>query len=47
MSPLAYEHVLVNTEDQNVFMVLVLDLDAGVVYGHRILDLRREYGLGA
>ena len=49
MSPVPYEHVLVNSEDRNVFMVLVLVLDreAGVVYGHRLLDLNCEYGLTA
>lgn len=40
-----YQHVLVNTQDQNVFMVLVLLLPNGVVYGHRLLDLNEEYGL--
>ena len=45
MSPQPYEHVLVNSEDQNVFMVIVLDCQAGVVYGHRLLDLNHEYGL--
>jgi hypothetical protein len=40
-----YEHVLVNSDDKNVFMVLVLDRSARVVYGHRLLDLNREYGL--
>jgi hypothetical protein len=45
MSPGPYVHVLVNTEDRNAFMVLVLDYEAGVVHGHRLLDLSREYGL--
>jgi hypothetical protein len=40
-----YQHVLVNSEDQNVFMVLVLDLSSRCVYGHRILDLNKEYGI--
>jgi hypothetical protein len=40
-----YEHVLVKSEDRNVFMVLVLDLRDEKVYGHRLLNLRREYGL--
>jgi hypothetical protein len=47
MLPGRFEHVLVSSEDRNVFMVLVLDLPAGVVYGHRLLDLNREYGLDA
>lgn len=42
-----YEHVLVNTQDRNVFMVLVLDRVAGAVHGHRLLELNKEYGLGS
>lgn len=40
-----FQHVLVSSEDKNVFMVLVLDLRAQGVLGHRLLDLNREYGL--
>jgi hypothetical protein len=40
-----FQHVLVSSEDKNVFMVLVLDLRARGVWGHRLLDLNREYGL--
>lgn len=40
-----YQHVLVDSEDQDVFMVLVLDLAGHRVVGHRLLDLNREYGL--
>ena len=41
-----FEHVLINTrEDTDVFMVLVLDLQAGSVFGHRILHLKNEYGI--
>jgi len=40
-----FDHVLVNSEDRNVFMVVVLDREAGKVHGHRLLDLNREYGL--
>ncbi len=41
MSPGGFEHVLVNSENRNVYMVLVLDRESGVVYGHRLLDLNR------
>lgn len=41
-----FEHVLVRSDDRNVFMVLVLDRPALAAYGHRLLDLNREYGLG-
>jgi hypothetical protein len=47
MAPVPYEHVLVSSEDRNVFMVIILDRAAGRVHGHRLLDLNREYGLGA
>ena len=40
------EHVLVSTEDENVFMFLVLDLRRQAVRGHRLLDLVAHYGLG-
>lgn len=40
-----YQFVHVNSEDKNVFMVLVLDLIGRTVFGHRLLDLNREYGL--
>ena len=40
-----YEHVLVNSEDRNTFMVLILDLEAKKVHGHYLLDLNQEYGL--
>jgi hypothetical protein len=40
-----FEHVLVNSEDKNVFMVLVLDRQAFEVHGHLLLDLNEEYGV--
>jgi hypothetical protein len=40
-----FQHVLVDSEDKNVFMVLVLDIAGSSVLGHRLLDLNREYGL--
>lgn len=40
-----YQHVLVDSEDRDVFMVLVLDLRGQSIVGHRLLDLPREYGL--
>ena len=41
-----FEHVLINTrEDADVFMVLVLDRQARAVFGHRILNLKNEYGI--
>ncbi len=40
-----FEHVLINSNDPNVFMVIVLDRLRGGVLGHRLLNLRKEYGL--
>lgn len=41
-----FEHVLIDTkEDTEVFMVIVLDLQTRQVAGHRLLDLKQEYGL--
>jgi len=40
-----YEHVLFNSQDPNVFMVLVLDLSKNEVHGHRLLNLNKEYDL--
>ena len=42
-----YQHVLVDSTDKKVFMVLVLDLEQRVVFGHRLLNLNREYGIKA
>lgn len=38
-----YQHVLFNSEDRNVYMVIVLDLKTMSVLGHRLLDLRALY----
>jgi hypothetical protein len=40
-----YEHVLISSENRDIFMVLVLDLEAKLVLGHHLLDLPRLYGL--
>ena len=40
-----FEHVLVNSDDGDVFMVLVLDLEQRSVFGHYLLDLPDKYGL--
>jgi hypothetical protein len=41
----AYQHVLVECETPNVFLVLVLDVPGRLVAGHHLLDLNRLYGL--
>jgi hypothetical protein len=40
-----FDHVLVDSETRDVFMVLVLDRDMGAVLGHKLLDLPALYGL--
>jgi hypothetical protein len=40
-----FQHVLVDSNDKNVFMVVVLDIPGRTVFGHRLLELNREYGL--
>ena len=40
-----FEHILVNSENSNIFMVLVLDRQLDLVHGHRLLNMEREYGL--
>ena len=34
-----YEHILINSQYQGVAMVIVVDLKAGSVFGHMLLDL--------
>ena len=45
MPTLGLQHVLVCCDIANVFLVLVLDLDATQVRGHHILDLNDLYGV--
>jgi hypothetical protein len=40
-----YQHVLVQCETPDVYLVLVLDVPARSVVGHHVLDLNRIYGL--
>src|SRR5262245_17135579 len=40
-----YDHVLLPTEKENKFVVIVVDRARAAVAGHHILDLNREYGL--
>jgi hypothetical protein len=40
-----FQHVLFNSQDSNIFMVLVLDLNSQAVAGHRLLDLNQLYAL--
>ncbi|MDR2173309.1 MAG: hypothetical protein LBE32_03785 [Burkholderiales bacterium] len=40
-----FQHVLVNSENQNVFLGIVLGMTQKRVYGHRVLDFASMYGL--
>jgi len=40
-----FDHVLVMTRTKNVYLAVVVDLAHDSIYGHRVLDLKREYGL--
>lgn len=40
-----FQHVLLNSEDVNVFMVIVLDVVNRKVHGHHLLNLNVLYGL--
>ena len=40
-----FQHVLVDSENKNIFMVLVIDLTHHTVFGHCLLNLNREYGI--
>ncbi|MCO6048130.1 hypothetical protein NG895_29905 [Aeoliella sp. ICT_H6.2] len=40
-----YDHVLVMTRTKNVFLVIVVDLEAKAIFGHHLLDLNEKYGL--
>ena len=42
-----FQHVLINSNDTNVFKVLILDLKEKCVLGHRLLNIASEYGLNS
>ena len=40
-----FEHILIGTkEDEDVFLVIVLDLEKKEVAGHRLMDFAKEFG---
>jgi len=40
-----FDHVLVVTNTKNVYLVVIVDLIRGTIFGHRLMDLNHEYGL--
>ena len=41
----AFDHILLPTEKQNVFLTIVVDLKKKRIFGHKILNLNKEYGI--
>jgi hypothetical protein len=39
-----FDHILLPTDDQNIFITLVVDLLNGTIAGHIKLDLNQKYG---
>ncbi|WAC02964.1 hypothetical protein N7U66_04865 [Lacinutrix neustonica] len=39
-----FDHILLPTEKQNLFLTIVVDLEKKEIFGHKILDLNMEYG---
>lgn len=40
-----FDHVLFMTKTENVYVVVVVDLQVNEIHGHRLLDLNEEYGI--
>jgi len=40
-----YDQILLPSEKQNVFLVIVIDILKNEIYGHRLLDLNKEFGV--
>jgi hypothetical protein len=40
-----FDEVLIGTGRFNALLVIVVDLNAGTIFGHFLLDLNKEYGI--
>lgn len=40
-----YQHVLLFTDTENCYMVIVIDVARKKIAGHHLLDLNKEYGI--
>ena len=40
-----YDHILLETEQEDTFLAIVFDLGARAILGHHLLDLKIKYGL--
>lgn len=41
----SFDHVLLPTSDQNVFIVVVVEISKATIFGHYRLNLNKEYSL--
>ena len=41
-----YDHVLVPTCRKNIYLVIVANIKSENIFGHYLLDLNKEYGIG-
>ncbi|SFN71714.1 hypothetical protein, partial [Dokdonella immobilis] len=41
----SWQHVLINTEIQNAYLVVVIDINAESILGYHFLNLNEKYGL--
>jgi hypothetical protein len=39
-----FDHILLPTEKQNVFLTIVVELSKNEIFGHKVLDLNSKYG---
>ena len=42
----SFDHILLPTSEENIFIVIVAKLDNATIFGHYRLDLTKEYSLG-
>jgi hypothetical protein len=40
-----YQHILVNTQMENIYLVVVVDIGNREIVGHHLLNLSKKYGL--
>jgi hypothetical protein len=40
-----YDHVLIQTLQNNIFLVIIVSIKTKSIFGHYLLDLNKEYGI--
>jgi hypothetical protein len=40
----AFDHILISTDEKNVFLAVIVNRNEQMVYGHHLLDLNEKYG---